>query len=280
MDFTTIGSINTYTKTLKMQTKWNLKKQSGDVTSHPMTERDIFQSQINEARERGDSKLKTIAAKVDAGSKLTTDERRYLQAKDPEAYQELVAREREQKAYEQALKKCKTKEEVQRLKASALGASMTKLKAVENDPNIGIEKKLKIFKNEQLKLQKFAESEAAFVKSGEYAALPTEAEKVKAEKELHEAEQAQRNPETEQTEQRPDSSKAEQTPEQAEESVRPEAEEKMTESPAVKQEVKPGIAEPESPEVQKVRRAKAKAKTAYKPASMPDETVATLNVQA
>ncbi len=35
MDFSLIGSINGYTKTLKMQTQWNLKKKSVDVTSQP-----------------------------------------------------------------------------------------------------------------------------------------------------------------------------------------------------------------------------------------------------
>ena len=34
MSLSIMGSVNTYTKTMKLQTQWNLKQQSGDYTSH------------------------------------------------------------------------------------------------------------------------------------------------------------------------------------------------------------------------------------------------------
>lgn len=251
MDFSMIGSIRNYTKTLELQTKWNQKKASGDVTAHETSERDIIQRQVNE--DRGKEKLREIKAKLEAGVKLTGDEKKYLKSEDPEAYQELEDQEREQKEFERALKRCRTKEEVQRLKLSKLGTSLTKLKSVENNPNISLEKKLKIFTDEQKKLDRFEESTKKFVQSGEYGKLPDESEAAKAEREERETEEAKRTPEATETRPAPEGEKPEQSqdgkPEKAE---------------TVETEVKPSEAkkpsiETESPEARKVRRAKAKA---------------------
>lgn len=252
MDFSMIGSIRNYTKSLDLQTKWERKKKSGDVTAH-MTERDMFQRQIEE--DRGKEKLWNIRSKMDAGGKLTKEERDYLQANDPEAYQELENQEREQKAYEQALKRCKTKEDVRRLKASRLGASMARLKEVEHNPNIPLNKKLEICTQEKRKLDKLEESTRKFVQRGEYAQLPTENEAAKAEKEQLEAEKRETVPETEKTGQE----------------EKPERTGKTTDGPALEQKEKPAV-EQESPEARKVRRAKAKAAYASQTeqAELPD----------
>ena len=201
MDFSMIGSIRNYTKALDLQTKWDQKKKSGDVTAH-MTERDWIQQQVDE--DRGKDKLRSIKAKLEAGGKLTGEERKYLQSKDPEAYQELEDQEREQKEYERALKRCKTKEDVQRLKASRVGAALTKLKAIENNPNIPLEKKLKIFMAEKCKMDKFEESTQKFVKDcdgkpeekapsgGERASAAEQAEKPDVKQESPEARKVRR----------------------------------------------------------------------------------------
>ncbi|MCI8843190.1 MAG: hypothetical protein HFF08_03650 [Oscillospiraceae bacterium] len=243
MDFSMIGSIRNYTKALDLQTKWDQKKKSGDVTAH-MTERDWIQQQVDE--DRGKDKLRSIKAKLEAGGKLTGEERKYLQSKDPEAYQELEDQEREQKEYERALKRCKTKEDVQRLKASRVGAALTKLKAIENNPNIPLEKKLKIFMAEKCKMDKFEESTQKFVKRGEYEQLPTENETAKAEKEQREAAEIKLTTGTEKSAKDCDGKPEEKAPSGGERASAAE----QAEKPDVKQ---------ESPEARKVRRAKAKA---------------------
>lgn len=265
MDFTTIGSIRNYTKTLEMQTKWNQKKASGDVTSHETSERDMIQRQVNEDRDR--DKIRKIMAKLDAGVKLTEEERKILKEEEPEAYQELEEREREQKQFERSLKQCRTKEDVQRLKMSKLGTSLAKLKEVEHNPNISLEKKLKIFVNEKNKLDKFEESTREFVKSGEYDKLPDEAEVAKAKQEEREAEEAKRAPETEEANLAAEAEKPEQaqkqeekpeTAEAAETASKPVETAKTGTKPSEPAEEKPSI-KTESPEARKVRRAKAKA---------------------
>lgn len=273
MDFSMIGSIRNYTKTLELQTKWNQKKASGDVTSHETSERDMFQRQVNEDRDR--EKLRKIMAKLDAGAKLSEDERKLLKEEEPEAYQELEEREQEQKAFERSLKQCRTKEDVQRLKLSKLGSSMAKLKEVEHNPNISLEKKLKIFVNEKNKLDKFEESTREFVKSGEYDKLPDEAEVAKAKQEERETEEAKRTPETEETSPATEAEKTEQNqdqdgkPETAETTEAASRPSETAETRTKPSETERPSIETESPEARKVRRAKAKA--AYGGQTRPPE---------
>lgn len=288
MDFPSIGSINSYTKTLKMQTQWNLKKKSGDVTSHtsPMDEWLKGPAASAQEDESGkDEKLSSILQKAYTGKKLTADERQYLQAKDPLSYQKIQANEQEQKAYEQELKKCRTKEDVQRLKLSRIGSSLATVKSIENNPHITQEKKLQMISLENAKCEKLERSTQAFVKSGKYAQLPTEAEKAKAEKELQAAEQAKQAPETEQAADQP---KNEQT-ETAQVDSCSEAENdclatesdggQLSPTPDTKQKPSTTV-EPDSPEIRKVRRAKAKAAYVAVRTITDDGTSATLDVQA
>ncbi len=273
MDFSMIGSVHNYAKSLKLQTKWEQKKQSGDVTSHQTSASDWI-SQMEET-EHGDSKLKDIMTKIYAGGKLTEDEKEYLRTKDPEAYQELENQEQEQKAYERELRKCKTKEDVQRLKTSRLGASLSRIKSVENNPNIGVAKKLEICLREKLKCDKFEQSTEAFVRKGEYAKLPTEAEEAKAEKELRESVQAKKNPDAQKPE---NSHQTEESPQQRPDKAAAHTEDKA--ASAKSEDTGKTYIEVESPEMRKVRRAKAKA--AYTaPPDLPNSTpTISLNIKA
>ncbi len=72
----------------------------------------------------------SIMQKAYTEKKLTADERQYLQAKTPLSFQKIQANEQEQKAYEQELKKCRTKEDVQRLKMSWTGSSLATVKSM------------------------------------------------------------------------------------------------------------------------------------------------------
>lgn len=92
-----MGTIDTYTKTMKLQTQWDLKKQSGNVTSRQKSLDEWLQSDLSSTSddENGDSQLKSIQAKLDSGKKLTAEEQAYLKAKDPQTYAELEASEQE-----------------------------------------------------------------------------------------------------------------------------------------------------------------------------------------
>lgn len=216
MSLSIMGSVNTYTKTMKLQTQWNLKQQSGDYTSHKKSLEDWIssaQETLKKSRsslygnqdddEEGNKKLNNIMQKIYAGKKLTQKERQYLQSKNPQAYEKLRASEQEQKAFEQKLRRCRTKEEVQRLKMTHLASSMAIVGSVQHNSKIPLEKKLEICMQEKMRCDRIDASTRAFIKSGEYNRLPTEAEQNKALKEERENQQVHKKPKPDQKPSKP-----------------------------------------------------------------------------
>ena len=196
MNFFTVQSINTYTKNMEMQMKWQRKKETGDFTADGSTKLDAVGRQAEEIRKAnadGSTKLaKQIDLKLNSGKKLTAEEMEYLQMHDPQKYQRVKQIEAEQKNYENELKRCKTKEEVQRVRTNHAAASLSAVNNIKNNPNIPEGKKLELIWQEHMKNQALEEVTKEFVESGKYAKLPTEAEKAKAEKELEEAKKAEK----------------------------------------------------------------------------------------
>jgi len=270
MDAFSIGSLNTYTKNLKLQTQWNMKKQSGDVTSHtnPMEQRlkSSAVSDTTQDKNEDKNKLNTIMQKVYAGTKLTDDEKQYLQAKDPMTYQKLRSMEQEEKSYEQELKKCLTKEDVQRLKMSKVGSALANAKAIANDPAIPQEKKLQMLQLENARCNKLEERTRKFIKSGEYEQLPTEAEESKAREEIKETGKVEIFEQPGQQEQSQSTAQDKSQTEAVPSDMKSETVDKPKINLQTEQE---SHVEVESPEARKVRRAKAKA--AY--TAPPVETV-------
>ncbi len=280
MDFFTIGNISSYTKNLKLQTMWDMKKRNGNVTDHQDTGSNWIMEDLE--RQRENDKLARITNKVLNGKKLTSDERDYLRNKSPQAYQQLLNSEREQKAFECELRRCETKEDVQRLKTDRINAALSVVKSVENSPYISSEQAMGIAMAELAKVQAYERITLKFIKSGEYGELPTEAERTQANKDDRKAEEIRQNPEAD----RPDE---ERLVKDATDSVeRPEGDDRpeRAASPVVnatdvsqKKHLERPAVEPETTEQRKVRRAKAKA--AYTAAQqMPVIPEMPLNLQA
>ena len=95
--------------------------------------------------------------------------------------------EAEAKQYEEDLKRCKTKDEAQRIKMNKINASVASIRSVESNPNISDADKLAFAQAEQAKMREIEKITTKFIESGAYAALPTDAEKFQTEKELEEA---------------------------------------------------------------------------------------------
>lgn len=211
MSFTMISSLNAYAKNMKMQMKWEQRRANGDY-SH-----DNNLALVQKIKEDASglvggmgvnnigeptggsshqSIMSGIRAKLNAGKRLSSSELEYLKKNDPETYQHVKAMEAERKAYEQRLRRCKTKEEVQRLKASQMASSLDRVRDVNNNPNIPGGEKLKLTLEEHQKVSAVTDATTKFAESGEYRKLPTEAEKAKAEKDLKEAKEAERKGET------------------------------------------------------------------------------------
>ena len=98
-----------------------------------------------------DKEMQRITNKIYAGSKLTEQEMQYLQKKNPVLYQKMRAIEAEAKQYEEDLKRCKTKDEAQRIKMNKINASVASIRSVESNPNISDADKLAFAQAEQHK---------------------------------------------------------------------------------------------------------------------------------
>ena len=181
MAFPMIGSIDTYTKTLKMKFKWKEKQDSGQVFQKPAeasakqassilsetqkpAQTDIFEPEDDETR------LKSLHIKVFSGANLTPAERKFLQDKDPVSYSRLLAAEESQKAYDRALKRCKTRDEVRHLQMSGLGSSMAAAKAGGSGDGG------KAAAYGKMQMDKLEKETQKFIRQGGYRALPTQAE--------------------------------------------------------------------------------------------------------
>ena len=180
MDFSVMQSIGNYTKNMEMQMKWKQRKANNDFTADGSTTlRDSIARQAEEIRKSqadGSSKLSAqIRTKLAAGKKLTQEEMDYLQKNDPQTYQKAKAIKEEQKCYEEELKRCRTKEDVQRVKMNHTAASLSTVNNVKNNPAIPEGAKLGIMWQELMKTRALEETMGEFVKSGRYAQLPTEA---------------------------------------------------------------------------------------------------------
>lgn len=269
-----------------MQMKWKQRKANNDFTADGSTTlRDSIARQAEEIRKSqadGSSKLSAqIRTKLAAGKKLTQEEMDYLQKNDPQTYQKAKAIEEEQKCYEEELKRCRTKEDVQRVKMNHTAASLSTVNNVKNNPAIPEGAKLGIMWQELMKTRALEETMGEFVKSGRYAQLPTEAEKAEAEKELKEAKEAELGMEdsVESTE-KADNDGKEVNEDRAPEGISEDAGKDISlhgsvqRNRAVLQERRMTVAEAETtPEALKVKRARARAAYRANQAEIPEQVM-------
>ena len=142
MNFFTVQSLNAYTRNMEMQMKWQKKQDTNDFTADGSMRLDNDPTrrqaeEIRKSREDGSDQLaKQIDLKLNSGQKLTAEEMDYLRKHDPQAYQKVKSIEAEQKNYENELKKCKTKEEVERVKMAHTATSLSAVNSIMNNPVI------------------------------------------------------------------------------------------------------------------------------------------------
>ena len=207
MNVAMISSLNTYTKTMKMQMKWQQRQSSGDYTSKTTSGNTsdgtsavdrILREQQEKAAERMKQSASSVSreqidTKLRSGKKLSAAEMEYLKEHDPQTYEKARKIQMEREAFERELKKCRTKEEVQRVKLSHAAASMAAVKEADTNPNIPKGQKLALIMQELAKNNALCDAERAFIQSGDYGRLPTENERLKAEEDLKKAEEAEKD---------------------------------------------------------------------------------------
>lgn len=168
------GRINTYISALKMENQWR-ERRSATANAKPAPDTDRWSAAVaaEESTQESETKLERIVAKVDAGRDLTPAERRYLKEKDPDTYALLVQEEQEQRAFEAAVKSCRTKEELERLHLWRVGRSMKTVKEIERNTELSPERKLKLAMREKRLLtsadERIREAAAAMGKDSDTA---------------------------------------------------------------------------------------------------------------
>ena len=192
IDFASIGSVNNYLKNMGMQQNWNRKQQTGsfqpDGTKTVSQWVEKQKQSIKEAKKepKEDKLLNDIKNKLSSGGRLLDSELKYLQKNDFETYKQAKAAETERNTYERELRMCRTKEDVQKYKMAHTASALENVKSAMNSGG-SKEDKLKAVMGEQQKMSAINAAEKAFVKSGEYSKLPSQAEKLKAERDLRRA---------------------------------------------------------------------------------------------
>lgn len=179
-------------------------------------ERQLQQFQEQAADIREGNEKSGIYNKLMSGQDLTAAELEYLRKNDPQNYNKYRMGKLEQKAYEERLKRCKIKDEARRVHINRLNGHLSGMKSVANNANIPDGAKLAMI--QQIQGETIATSRIfrAFVESGEFGSLPSEAEVQQAEQAKAEQERTEliKAPENfAQTEPKPDVIGAEGMPE-------------------------------------------------------------------
>lgn len=181
----TSGTISNTVKLAELNNKWKQKKETGDLLSKSELNKrenwtqeqwlkNDFEEQLKKDNEA--NKKTSIDNKIMSGGTLTPEEEKYLEEKDPAALQRYRQIKIEKKTYEEKLKRCKTKDEVSRLKTETTTGYLSSFKKIENNPYIPIGEKLAKAQEMLAKTRNIEEAEKKFMVTAKYKNLPTEAE--------------------------------------------------------------------------------------------------------
>ena len=178
------GTVKNAVQLQVLNNKWQQKKDSGKLTKDERNARENWTKEdylIQDIKEQAEQNRKAehdtrIDNKIMAGGTLTPDEEKYLEQNNPEALKKYKEIKAEKKLYEEKLKKCRTKEEVERVKLNTMGEYASALKKVVNDPLIPKSEKLAKAREMLAKTNNVQNVHISFVNSSEYEELPAEGE--------------------------------------------------------------------------------------------------------
>lgn len=178
------GTVKNAVRLQVLNNKWQQKKDSGQLTKDERNARENWTREdylIQDIKEQAEQNRKAehdtrIDNKIMAGGTLTPDEEKYLEQNNPEALKKYKEIKAEKKLYEEKLKKCRTKDEVERLKLNTMGEYASALKKVVNDPLIPKSEKLAKAQEMLAKTNNVQNVHISFVNSAEYEELPAEGE--------------------------------------------------------------------------------------------------------
>lgn len=176
------GTVKNAVKLDMLTKNWEQKKGSNQVLSKQERnaranmspeQRQLEQFKEELAHNREQSRNNELANKIMNGEDLTPEEEKYLAQNNPGQLSNYRRAKAERQAYEEKLQKCKTKDEVQRLKTNTMNAYLAELKAAPGEAKAA--KAMELLG----KVRNVQKAELHFIESGGYAGLPTEADEAK-----------------------------------------------------------------------------------------------------
>ena len=172
------GTVRSAGKLMQLDNKWQQKKAEGKIFAKELTPEERllnhFQEQLEDMKKS--KEMNDISNKVMSGDTLTLEEIEYLKKNNPQLYKTYMEVRAEREAYKKDLEKCKTKEDVDRLKLNKMSSYLSEAKTITNNPNIPKGQKLALIQKILMKATNVQDVHMKFVESGKYAALPTEQE--------------------------------------------------------------------------------------------------------
>lgn len=191
--FTMAGTIKNSVRMAALDQKWQQKKNSFGQDKKKLAEMTAEERQLQDFREQAEQMRKSqkhanIDAKLAAGEELTPEEIEYLRQNNPQALKDYEDTQKERESYKRALRNCRTKEEVERLKYTKMGQYMAEAKKISSNACIPKGKKVALLKRILQQATAVEDEHKEFLKTSRYASLPTEEEAREAEKAEKEAE--------------------------------------------------------------------------------------------
>lgn len=164
-------------KTAQLDAKWQQKKT--DITKQKDRELSIEERQLQMYQQDAEKMRKSnwiaeLMNRLRAGETLTEEEQQYLERNNPQALKEYEDIRRERAAYREEVKKCKSKEEAEKLKMNKMNAFLSAVKAIDSNPNIPKAAKIGLMERIMRRLAGIEEEHAKFTRSFKYQNLPDE----------------------------------------------------------------------------------------------------------
>ncbi len=181
------GSIRQSVKMATMNALIEEKKTKGFVEKQRQLspeERMLEQFKEQAAQEKEAEYTTGIANKVMSGKTLSAEEIEYLQKKNPELLKKYQEMQEEKKSYERQLRRCKTKEEVERVRVNKINGYLAQAKSISHNAVIPKGEKKAMLEEIMARLTNIEKVHAKFVKSEQYRKMPREQEIAKERAEL------------------------------------------------------------------------------------------------
>lgn len=181
------GSIRQSVQMATMNALIEEKKTKGFVEKQRQLspqERMLEQFKEQAAQEKEAEYTNGIANKVMSGKTLSSEEIEYLQQKNPELLKKYREMQEEKKSYERQLRRCKTKEEVERVRVNKINGYLAQAKSISHNAVIPKGEKKAMLEEIMARLTNMEKVYVRFVKSEQYQKMPREQEIAKERAEL------------------------------------------------------------------------------------------------